>query len=73
MFNLTSLKGKDYSVQNGKYTYHLSVCGGLQRDVCTHTDTSHEMVASCQVDRSSQKIGGMELSKIASHSPSAKQ
>ncbi|TWW69178.1 cation-independent mannose-6-phosphate receptor isoform X1 [Takifugu flavidus] len=59
VFNLTSLKGKDYSVQNGKYTYHLSVCGGLQKDVCTHTDTSREMVASCQVEGHSQKIGGI--------------
>lgn len=65
MFNLTSLKGENYSVENGKYTYHLSVCGGLQKDVCTHTDASREMVASCQVDGSSQKIGGTELSKIA--------
>ncbi|XP_068609541.1 cation-independent mannose-6-phosphate receptor [Brachionichthys hirsutus] len=56
-FNLSSLKGKDYQVRNDIYIYHLSVCEGLQRDICTHTDTG--AVSSCQVDGSNQKIGGL--------------
>lgn len=65
MFDLSSLKGTDYSVQSGKYTYHLSVCGGLQRDVCTHKDSSGDAVASCQVDGNSQKIGGTEPPEVS--------
>lgn len=62
-FDLSSLKGKDYPVRSDKYMYHLSVCGGLQRDICTHaaTATSTETVGSCQVAGSSQKIGGTKL------------
>lgn len=64
IFNLNSLKVKDYSVQNGKYTYHLSVCRGLKKAVCTHKDPSSNAVASCQIEGSSQKIGGTEISEI---------
>uniref|UniRef100_A0A3Q4BKI1 Uncharacterized protein n=1 Tax=Mola mola TaxID=94237 RepID=A0A3Q4BKI1_MOLML len=56
VFNLSSLKGKDYQVRHDKYIYHLSVCGGLQREICSH---GNDTVASCQVDGVSQKIGGM--------------
>lgn len=51
-------------MQSGKYTYHLSVCGSLQKDVCTRKDTGSNAVASCQVEGSSQKIGGTEISKM---------
>ncbi|KAG7246453.1 hypothetical protein CRUP_023341, partial [Coryphaenoides rupestris] len=56
MFDLSSLKGRDFPVQSGKYTYHLSVCGGLQRGVCTHKDTGDDRVASCQADGDAHKI-----------------
>ncbi|XP_028253968.1 cation-independent mannose-6-phosphate receptor [Parambassis ranga] len=58
-FNLSSLKGQDYSIHSGKYTYYLSVCGALQKDVCTHHDTGIESVSSCQVEGDSHKIAGM--------------
>ncbi|KAG7219113.1 hypothetical protein INR49_019321 [Caranx melampygus] len=58
-FNLSSLKGRDYSVQNGKYTYHLSVCEGLKRGVCTHQDAGSDSVSSCQADGDKHKIAGM--------------
>ncbi|XP_040919977.1 cation-independent mannose-6-phosphate receptor isoform X2 [Toxotes jaculatrix] len=58
-FNLSSLKGRDYPSRVGKYIYHLSVCGGLQRDVCTHKDTGLGLVSSCQVDGNNHKIAGM--------------
>ncbi|XP_061560975.1 cation-independent mannose-6-phosphate receptor isoform X1 [Phycodurus eques] len=58
-FNLSSLKGKDYPVRSDKYIYHLSVCGGLQRGVCTDKDTGSDVVSSCQVDGSNHKIAGM--------------
>ncbi|XP_070706018.1 cation-independent mannose-6-phosphate receptor [Pempheris klunzingeri] len=58
-FNLSSLKDKDYSVSSDKYTYHLSICGGLQKGVCTGKDTGIETVSSCQVDGDSHKIAGM--------------
>lgn len=54
-FDLSSLQGRDFQVRNDKYIYHLSVCGGLARDICTHGDSS---VSSCQVDGSKMKIGG---------------
>nr|QPB70590.1 insulin-like growth factor 2 receptor [Pampus argenteus] len=59
-FDLSSLKGKDYGTSSGKYTYHLSVCGGLQRGICTHKDTGNDSVSSCQVDGSIHKIAGLE-------------
>lgn len=71
MFDLSSLKGTDYSVQSGKYTYHLSVCGGLQRDVCTHKPG--DAVASCQVEGSSQKIGGTESPEVCPGSRCSRQ
>lgn len=58
-FDLSSLKGKDYPVRNDKYIYHLSVCGPLQRGICTHIDTGNDTVASCQVDGAKEKIGGL--------------
>ncbi|XP_074540826.1 cation-independent mannose-6-phosphate receptor [Halichoeres trimaculatus] len=58
-FNLNSLKGRDYQVRNDKYIYHLSVCEGLQRGICTHKDTGIETVSSCQVDGENHKIAGM--------------
>ncbi|KAK2889903.1 cation-independent mannose-6-phosphate receptor [Channa argus] len=58
-FNLSSLKGKDYSVRNGKYIYHLSVCDGLRKGVCTHKDTGSDSVSSCQADGEKHKIAGM--------------
>ncbi|GLD62869.1 cation-independent mannose-6-phosphate receptor, partial [Lates japonicus] len=58
-FDLSSLKGRDYPVRNDKYIYHLSVCGGLQRDVCSSKDTGGRSVSSCQVDGNSHKIAGM--------------
>lgn len=73
MFDLSPLKGKDYSVQNGKYTYHLSVCGGLQKDICTHKDSGSDTVASCQVEGSNQKIGGTEIPKMGTCSSSPEQ
>ncbi|XP_051816613.1 cation-independent mannose-6-phosphate receptor isoform X1 [Acanthochromis polyacanthus] len=65
-FDLNSLKGKDYPITNGKYTYHLSVCSALQKDVCTHTDTGIESVSSCQVDGENHKIAGM-VSQVLSY------
>ncbi|XP_044024917.1 cation-independent mannose-6-phosphate receptor isoform X2 [Siniperca chuatsi] len=58
-FNLSSLKGKDYPVRSDKYIYHLSICGGLQRGICTHKDTGIETVSSCQVDGNNHKIAGL--------------
>ncbi|XP_077408147.1 cation-independent mannose-6-phosphate receptor [Vanacampus margaritifer] len=58
-FNLSSLKGKDYPVRSDKYIHHLSVCGGLQRGVCTDKDTGSDVVSSCQVDGNNHKIAGM--------------
>ncbi|XP_061785459.1 cation-independent mannose-6-phosphate receptor [Nerophis lumbriciformis] len=58
-FNLNSLKGKDYQVRSDKYIYHLSVCDGLQRGVCTDKDTGSNIVSSCQVKESNHKIAGM--------------
>lgn len=57
-FDMSSLKGQDYPVRSDKYIYHLSVCGGLQRGICTHGDAGGEPAASCQVDGQNQKIGG---------------
>lgn len=57
-FDLSSLKRDDYPVRNGKYIYHLSICGGLQRDVCSPGDSGAESVSSCQVDGKNQKIAG---------------
>lgn len=58
-FDLSSLKGQDYQVRNDKYIYHLSVCGGLKRDICSH-GTGSESVSSCQVEGVKQKIGGTQ-------------
>ncbi|XP_054616857.1 cation-independent mannose-6-phosphate receptor [Dunckerocampus dactyliophorus] len=64
-FNLSSLKGKDYPVRRDKYIYHLSVCTGLQRGVCTDKDTGSDVVSSCQVDGSSHKIAGMANQRLS--------
>ncbi|XP_041831231.1 cation-independent mannose-6-phosphate receptor [Melanotaenia boesemani] len=59
-FDFSSLKGIDYPIKVGKYTYHLSVCGALQSDVCTDKGTSTKSVSSCQVeDKNKHKIAGM--------------
>ncbi|XP_037100637.1 cation-independent mannose-6-phosphate receptor [Syngnathus acus] len=58
-FDLSSLKGKDYPVRSDKYIYHLSVCGGLQRGVCTNKETGSDAVSSCQVDGNKHSIAGM--------------
>ncbi|XP_072218868.1 cation-independent mannose-6-phosphate receptor isoform X2 [Leuresthes tenuis] len=58
-FDFSSLKGRDYPIQSGKYTYHLSICGALEKDVCTHKDTGIESVSSCQVEGDNHKIAGM--------------
>ncbi|KAI3364465.1 hypothetical protein L3Q82_011257, partial [Scortum barcoo] len=58
-FNLSSLKGQDYTIKNNKYTYHLSICGGLHQGVCAHKDTGSDAVSACQVDGDSHKIAGM--------------
>ncbi|XP_071323597.1 cation-independent mannose-6-phosphate receptor isoform X2 [Trachinotus anak] len=58
-FNLSSLKGRDYPVPSGKYIYHLSICEGLKRGVCTHKDTGSDLVSSCQAEGDKHKIAGM--------------
>uniref|UniRef100_A0A667ZHY3 Insulin-like growth factor 2 receptor n=1 Tax=Myripristis murdjan TaxID=586833 RepID=A0A667ZHY3_9TELE len=61
-FDLTSLMGRDFPVSNDKYKYHLSVCGGLSRGVCTNKDKGSELVSSCQVEEGSSpvhRIAGM--------------
>lgn len=58
-FDLSSLKGKDYSINTTQYSYQLSICGALQKDVCAHKDAG-KSVSSCQVGRNNQKIAGME-------------
>ncbi|KAM9338794.1 cation-independent mannose-6-phosphate receptor [Symphorus nematophorus] len=64
-FNLSSLKGRDYPVRNEKYIYHLSVCEGLKRGICTHVDTGTDTVASCQVFEGNQKVGGLANQKLS--------
>uniref|UniRef100_A0A4W5NR28 Insulin-like growth factor 2 receptor n=1 Tax=Hucho hucho TaxID=62062 RepID=A0A4W5NR28_9TELE len=59
VFDMSSLSGKDYMVKSGQYQYHLSVCGGLQRGVCTHKDTGSDQVSACQVKDSTHRIAGM--------------
>uniref|UniRef100_A0A8C9ZNR3 Insulin-like growth factor 2 receptor n=1 Tax=Sander lucioperca TaxID=283035 RepID=A0A8C9ZNR3_SANLU len=59
-FNLSSLKGQDYPVHSDAYIYHLSVCGGLKRGICTHKDTGNASVSSCQVKGETHKIAGTE-------------
>lgn len=59
-FDLSSLQGRDYPVRNDKYIYHLSVCGGLARNICTHGDAASGNASSCQVDGSKMKIGGKQ-------------
>lgn len=59
-FDLSSLKGRDYFLNAAKYTYYLSICGGLQKDVCTHKKTEGETVSSCQVAGGKHKIAGMK-------------
>lgn len=57
-FNLSSLKGRDFSVTNDKYTYYLSVCGGVQTSVCGHS-SSGNTVSSCQVNGANHKVAGL--------------
>ncbi|KAL6096173.1 igf2r [Pungitius sinensis] len=58
-FNLSSLKGQDHSVTSNNYVYHLSICEGLHKGICSHKDTSPETVSSCQVEGKNHKIAGM--------------
>lgn len=58
-FDLSSLKGRDYTLNAAKYTYYLSICGGLKADVCTQKKTKGETVSSCQVAGERHKIAGM--------------
>ncbi|XP_032398409.1 cation-independent mannose-6-phosphate receptor isoform X1 [Etheostoma spectabile] len=58
-FDLSSLKGQDYPVHSDDYIYHLSVCGGLKRGICTHKDIGNESVSSCQVKGENHKIAGL--------------
>ncbi|KAK7907744.1 hypothetical protein WMY93_016356 [Mugilogobius chulae] len=58
-FNLSSLKGTDYQIENNKYTYYLSICGGITKDVCSHNPNGAE-VSSCQVNGPNHKIAGLE-------------
>ncbi|KAM6964907.1 cation-independent mannose-6-phosphate receptor [Aplochiton taeniatus] len=64
-FDLSSLQGKDYITRSGSYQYHLSVCGGLQRGVCTHKDTGSDRVSSCQAEGSTHKIAGMSSQTLS--------
>uniref|UniRef100_A0A673X295 Insulin-like growth factor 2 receptor n=1 Tax=Salmo trutta TaxID=8032 RepID=A0A673X295_SALTR len=59
MFDMSSLSGKDYMVKSGQYQYHFSVCGGLQKGICTHKDTGNDQVSACQVKDSTHRIAGM--------------
>ncbi|XP_056283695.1 cation-independent mannose-6-phosphate receptor [Pseudoliparis swirei] len=59
LLDLSSLKGQDYPISSDKYVYHLSVCGGLKKGICTHKDTGLETVSSCQVQGDNHKIAGM--------------
>lgn len=58
VFDLSSLSGRDFKTLSAPYQYHLSVCGGLQRGICTHKDTGNEDVSSCQVEGSTHRIAG---------------
>ncbi|AWP20381.1 putative cation-independent mannose-6-phosphate receptor [Scophthalmus maximus] len=58
-FDLSSLKGRDYPIRSDKYIYHLSVCEGLKRGVCTHGNSGLEAVSSCQADGDKHKIAGV--------------
>ncbi|XP_071019066.1 cation-independent mannose-6-phosphate receptor-like [Oncorhynchus clarkii lewisi] len=59
IFDMSSLSGKDYMVKSGQYQYHFSVCGGLQRGICTHKDTGSDQASVCQVEGSTHRIAGI--------------
>ncbi|KAM4529814.1 cation-independent mannose-6-phosphate receptor [Fundulus diaphanus] len=56
-FDFSSLKDRDFAIPSDKYTYHLSVCSALQKDVCTHGEAGS--VSSCQVAGNTHKIAGL--------------
>ncbi|XP_077950092.1 cation-independent mannose-6-phosphate receptor isoform X1 [Gasterosteus aculeatus] len=58
-FNLSSLKGQDHSVTSNNYVYHLSICEGLHKGICTHKETAPDAVSSCQVEGKTHKIAGV--------------
>ncbi|XP_072299395.1 cation-independent mannose-6-phosphate receptor [Eucyclogobius newberryi] len=58
-FDLSTLKGTDYSIVNNKYNYFLSICGGIEKGVCAH-NPNEGAVSSCQVDGPKHKIAGLE-------------
>lgn len=62
-FNLSSLKGQDHSVTSNNYVYHLSICEGLHKGICTHKETAPDAVSSCQVEGKTHKIAGMANKK----------
>lgn len=64
-FDLSSLQGRDYQVRNDKYIYHLSVCGGLAREICTHGDAGSGAASSCQADGTKMKIGGLANQRLS--------
>ncbi|XP_067097484.1 cation-independent mannose-6-phosphate receptor [Osmerus mordax] len=66
VFDLSSLSGRDFKTLSAPYQYHLSVCGGLNKGICTHKDTGSDLVSSCQVEGSTHRIAGM-ASKILSY------
>ncbi|MEQ2270167.1 hypothetical protein XENORESO_016520, partial [Xenotaenia resolanae] len=56
-FDFTSLKNRDFAITSNKYSYHLSVCSELKKNVCN--DKNEESVSSCQVDGNTHKIAGL--------------
>ncbi|MED6233865.1 hypothetical protein ATANTOWER_018009, partial [Ataeniobius toweri] len=56
-FDFTSLKNRDFAITSNKYSYHLSVCSKLKKNVCNHKN--EESVSSCQVDGNTHKIAGL--------------
>ncbi|KAL4649143.1 cation-independent mannose-6-phosphate receptor [Arapaima gigas] len=59
VFDLTSLSKREYVVKNGKYSYHLAVCTGINSTICIHKEKENRSVAACQVDKQSHKIAGL--------------
>ncbi|MED6270432.1 hypothetical protein CHARACLAT_010298 [Characodon lateralis] len=56
-FDFTSLKNRDFAITSNKYSYHLSVCSELKKNVCSQKNK--ESVSSCQVDGNTHKIAGL--------------
>ncbi|KAM4713477.1 cation-independent mannose-6-phosphate receptor [Anableps anableps] len=62
-FDFSSLKDRDFAVHSDKYTYHLSVCSPLLKNLCTHKGA--ENVSSCQVAGNTQKIAGLSNQRLS--------